>query len=365
MRVVQLGTLCAIAILMVCQPAPGRGQAFNVGGAGVEGNDAETAGRTKLVPLPYVNYNRSIGWSFGALPLAMFNPVMQDTISPASLVGMVAMYTTNDSWMAMGFGKTFLAEDTWRIVAAGGKGSSNFQFYLDNPIGTWVPYNTAADIAYLDMQRRIAKDVFGGVSYLYMHARNTFELSERSSTTTLNGIGLSATLDARSSVFYPRSGYESSIRYLAYPEGLGNEQSSNAVDLDCNLFFPLRQDRDVMAARVFAGLGIGKVAFNQQYIVGRRSDIRGYTQGAHRGDYMLAVQGEYRWNFARRFGAVGFVGFATLFEAINESDVGRIFPGIGAGVRFTAFTDNHMNVGLDVAKGDGDWGTYFRIGEAF
>ena len=30
-----------------------------------------------------------------------------------------------------------------------------------------------------------------------------------------------------------------------------------------------------------------------------------------------------------------------------------------------AFTDNHMNVGLDIAAGDGDWGIYFQIGEAF
>jgi hypothetical protein len=107
------------------------------------------------------------------------------------------------------------------------------------------------------------------------------------------------------------------------------------------------------------------VAFNQQYIVGRHSDIRGYTQGAHRANYMLAIQGEYRWNFARRLGAVGFFGLATLFDAVNEADEGRVFPGIGAGIRFTAFTDNNMNVGMDVAAGDGDWGIYFRVGEAF
>jgi hypothetical protein len=35
------------------------------------------------------------------------------------------------------------------------------------------------------------------------------------------------------------------------------------------------------------------------------------------------------------------------------------------GIRFTAFEDNHLNVGLDFAVGDGDWGLYFRIGDAF
>ena len=44
---------------------------------------------------------------------------------------------------------------------------------------------------------------------------------------------------------------------------------------------------------------------------------------------------------------------------------GRLLPGGGVGIRFTAFADNNMNVGLDVAAGRGDWGMYFRIGEAF
>ena len=71
------------------------------------------------------------------------------------------------------------------------------------------------------------------------------------------------------------------------------------------------------------------------------------------------------WNFAGRWGLVGFLGFATVFESINEEDDGRILPGVGTGIRFTAFTDNNMTVGIDIATGDGDWGLYFRIGEAF
>jgi outer membrane translocation and assembly module TamA len=77
------------------------------------------------------------------------------------------------------------------------------------------------------------------------------------------------------------------------------------------------------------------------------------------------MQAEYRWNFYKRWGAVGFLGFASVFESINKEHDGDILPGIGIGIRFTAFTDNHMNVGLDAAVGKNDWGIYFRIGEAF
>jgi hypothetical protein len=111
-------------------------------------------------------------------------------------------------------------------------------------------------------------------------------------------------------------------------------------------------------------INVGDLTFNQQYVVGR-VDIRGYTQGEYRGSYLLAIQSEYRYNFWKRWGAVGFFGLATVFDSFNESQNGKILPGIGTGFRFTAFTESHMNVGLDIAGGTGDWGIYFRIGEAF
>lgn len=90
-----------------------------------------------------------------------------------------------------------------------------------------------------------------------------------------------------------------------------------------------------------------------------RDLLRGYTQGAFRGNHLLALQGEYRWNFHRRWGAVGFAGLATVFEAINAPDNGRILPGIGTGIRFRAFPDNNFSVGLDIASRQGRLGHLF------
>jgi len=121
-------------------------------------------GRYKIVPLPYVGYNRSIDLSVGALPMVMFNPVERDTISPSSVAGLLGMYATNGTWFGMGFTKMSFSEDRWRFTAAGGVGSIDFQFYLDNPVAIWVPYNTRADFAYLGVQRQIIENVYGGVT---------------------------------------------------------------------------------------------------------------------------------------------------------------------------------------------------------
>jgi hypothetical protein len=80
---------------------------------------------------------------------------------------------------------------------------------------------------------------------------------------------------------------------------------------------------------------------------------------------MYSLQGEYRWNLAKRFGLVAFFGIATISGSDVSENNGVLLPGIGTGFRFTAFEKNHFNIGMDAAVGKDDWGIYFRIGEAF
>ena len=326
--------------------------------------DGKKEGNFKFLPVPYVNYNRSIGLSFGALPMAMFKPVKDDTLSPSSIAALLGIYATNKTWFIMGFTKIHFDEDNWRLSFAGGAGSVNFQFYLDNPIDLWIPYNTGINIATVEVQRRVYDELYVGLSYVYLKFVTTIDTLPESRTEVLNGVGLQLSYDKRKNIYYPRDGFFTNLKFHSYPEAFGNDSPSNKMELTFNQYFPVRDDNDVVAWRLFVGLGLGDLSFNQQFIVGQK-DIRGYSQGAYRGNYKIGIQGEYRWNFANRWGFVGFLGFATIFEATNAEDDGRILPGIGTGIRFTAFEDNHMNVGLDIAAGDADWGLYFRIGEAF
>ena len=119
-----------------------------------------------------------------------------------------------------------------------------------------------------------------------------------------------------------------------------------------------------MAARFYSGVGIGDLSFNQQFIVGG-NDIRGYTQGEYRGNNVLAAQLEYRLNLPYRLGLVGFAGVATVLDALNEEDDGRLLPGVGGGFRVTVEKETNFNIGMDVAVGREDWGVYFRLGESF
>ena len=319
-----------------------------------------------FVPVPYINYSRSIGFAIGALPMAMYKLNEKDTVSPASITGLLGMYSTNETWFAMFFQRFYLKHDNWRVTAAGGLGSINFQFFLDVPGAGYIDYNTQADFVFAEIQRRVIGKLYFGLHYSFASFNTAFgqdstvELGRRE----LHGIGLKMSLDQRNDVYYPKRGFLTEFDWTSYPESLNKNLGSNKLELEHNHYLSIRQNKDVVAVRGYGGFGIGDLAFEQQFIVGR-VDIRGYTQGKYRGDYLFAAQGEYRWNFHKRMSAVGFFGMATVLGSINESDDGIFLPGIGTGIRYNIFPKYHMNVGIDVAGGRDDWGFYFRVGEAF
>ena len=148
------------------------------------------------------------------------------------------------------------------------------------------------------------------------------------------------------------------------PEWLANESKSNTVELVVNTYKSVRQKKDVLAGRIRGEFGLGDVSFNQEVIIGR-VDLRGYNDGKYRGEAILSAQGEYRWNFHKKFGAVGFAGISTLTGSINDDFNWKLYPSIGTGIRYNFFKKSKINIGLDLAVGKEDWGLYFRIGEAF
>ena len=340
-----------------------QGQNISLGGGG-GGSSMDSTKNFQFLPIPYINYNRSTGLALGLLPMAMYKVNKEDTVSPASVSGLIGVYTTNDSWFGMFFQQLYLKQDTWRITAAGGLGNYNFQFYVPLPVNDFLDYNTSFLFLYANVNRRVVNDLYAGIHFTYLQFDTQFGEIPQPKTTEQYGTGIVLSYDKRTDVYYPRGGYISNANWSTFPTWLGNDNQSDKIELDHNHYFPSRSDKDVIACRAKVGLGIGSLPFEQQFIIGRE-DIRGYSEGRYRGEQMVALQGEYRWNFHKKMSAVGFFGLASIFGSINEDQNGEILPGLGTGFRYNVFEQYHMNVGFDIAVGKNDWGFYFRIGEAF
>jgi hypothetical protein len=318
-----------------------------------------------IVPVPYVSYNRTYDFMFGAVPMLMYKVNKNDSISPASLSGAIGIYTTNKSWFTAVFSKFYLKEDRWRVLVGAGLGNMNSQFLQSAPVNQFINYQTGATFFKLEVQRKIGEGLYLGGTYLYTEYNNEFEFETTTQEkVSLNGLGGVFVWDKRDDVYYPRTGHKMVFNYMSYPGFMGNDVVSNQINMQYNVYLPRRNNKDVWALRCYAGFGIGDVAFNNLLVVGG-TDLRGYSQGEYRGKQLVAAQTEYRYNFKEKMGLVAFAGLGSIFESDIKANNGKILPSVGVGYRYLAFPKNKMNVGLDLAVGEGDWGVYFRIGESF
>ena len=316
--------------------------------------------------MPYLNYNRTLEFMFGAIPMMMYKIDKTDSISPKSLSGISAVYTTNKSYFISAFNKLYFNEDKWRAQVFFMIGDHNSQFYMDDiDAPDFYDFGTKTTIVGVTLQRKIIKYLYAGFGYSYSHYDTTYQDNiQPSSVTHTNGLQLLTLYDTRDAVYYPTKGDKIRLRWINYPEWFGNEVEANKILSEYDKYFPMRDGTDVIAARFSGKFGLGNIAFEQQVTIGGE-DIRGYSEGKYRGDGLMALQCEYRYNFNKKMGLVGFAGVATIYGSATPDFDWKLYPGAGVGYRYRAFKTEKFNVGLDAAVGKGDWGIYFRIGEAF
>ncbi len=331
-----------------------------------KGDQENSIDNVNFSAMPFLSYNRNLGFMMGAIPMVMYRFNRTDELSPKSISGLTGIYTTNGSYVFGVFNKFYFKQDNWRgtLFFMNGDLSSQF-FFQDIYVNDFYDFATNATIASAGLQRKMIKGLYGGFSYTYSKLTTSYQddIFEET-TTTLNGLEFNLLYDNRDDVYYPFSGNKIDAVLMNYSKWMGNQDTANKIKANYNTYFPIRNKTDVLAARLSSTFGLGTLSFEQQTIVGG-GDIRGYSEGKYRGDVVVALQGEYRWNLAPRIGVVGFVGMATLFGSLNPDFDGAFLPGGGAGFRYRAFKNIKFNVGLDAALGKDDWGIYFRIGEAF
>lgn len=328
-------------------------------------NTKEKNKKADFTVMPFISYNRNLDFMIGVIPMVMYRLQENDTISPKSLSGVSAVYTTNKSYVVGVFNRFYFKEDNWRGTFYLFNGDVNSQFFMDGfDNAGFYNYTTNATVLSVGVQKKIIKGFYGGLSYNYAKYDTDYEDQILEATTTItHGLDFNLLYDTRDNVYYPHSGVKVNAKWITYPTWFGNDEVTNRVKTAYNTYFPMRHEKDVLAARFSGDFGLGSVPFEQQTVVGGK-DIRGYSEGKYRGNIVMALQGEYRYNI-NRMGFVGFVGVATLFDSDNEDFNGEFLPGGGIGYRYQAFKQTKFNIGLDAALGKDDWGIYFRIGEAF
>ncbi len=99
--------------------------------------------------------------------------------------------------------------------------------------------------------------------------------------------------------------------------------------------------------------------------IGGESLLRGYYDGRYRDRTMAAVQAEYRFPIAWRFGGAVFAGAGQVAEAPLDLSVDSLKVAGGAGLRFLVVENPHVNIRMDFGQSLAGSGFYLQITEAF
>lgn len=273
----------------------------------------------KFAAVPMINYDPALGWNMAALTNAFFRVSPNDTISPLSMAGAMVGITTNETWYWAVYTKLYLDEDNYRITIGYGDASVNFQHY-DEVNGAFIDFNSLNDLFFSEVQRRVYKRWYLGAKYVHRITTTTFEGLPDAETLNMSNLGLVISHDTRDFIYNPHTGDYLNFKTGHNRDAWGSDYNFNSYNFDYTKFFPLA-DNQTIAARATAMIATGEVPFEGQNVVGRE-DIRGYTDGKHRANQTYNIQGEYRWNFYKKWGMVGFAGVAVAVDSFSNK-IGR------------------------------------------
>lgn len=338
-----------------------------------------------FMPLPTLTYDRSQGAGIGVIAMGLFK-ADNSKKAPLSRVMGVGNYATNDSYYLMFGTRLYLKEDYWRILAAVGYINYNFQAFQTfedvdgGQAGVYeTPYTTKGALYAFALQRRVFENFYLGIGGFMMRSDVIVTLpdgSEIVEPNNTNSLSVPISYDTRNSIYNPSDGIFVDGRFSMVPEWLDNDHDFIKTMLYVNYYKKLG-DHKILASRFAMKANFGDVPFASQDYIGQ-TDLRGYTQGEYRGNQTYTVQSEFRNNFYKKWGYVGFVGLGIAYRKSEEGAAAgdwynsgaswsKPLPSIGAGARYQVIekAGQKVNAGIDIAAGRGDWGFYFRITEAF
>ena len=206
-----------------------------------------------------------------------------------------------------------------------------------------------------------------GMSYVLLDAHISFDDESLAATlldppedSRVGGLTPSMTYDTRDNMFTATRGTYLEGTVGVFDEALGGDTNFQRVGLTWIAYRPLH-------AKVFLGVRSGLTfsfsdpPFYMLPFIG----LRGAPVMRYQGEQEAEVEVETRWQFYKRWSAVGFVGTGAAWNDLEETkDVKSIVTG-GTGFRYELARKYGLHVGADFAWGPDNTAFYIVFGSAW
>jgi outer membrane protein assembly factor BamA len=168
------------------------------------------------------------------------------------------------------------------------------------------------------------------------------------------------TLDTRDNLFTPIRGTYGEATAGLFSPSLGGNDSFQRLRAIGMQFVPLGS-RFFFGVRGEAAAALGDAPFYVKPFVHQR----GVPAMRYLGDEMGQIETELRWQFWKRFSAVGFGGAGRVWARSEEAEASDTVTAGGGGFRYELARQHGLHVGVDVAGGPTGGVFYIQFGSAW
>ena len=282
------------------------------------------------------------------------------------------MGTANGSWGALAGDSRYWLDDHVQTLTGFIYASVNLDFhgigqdsrFHDNPLR----YNLEPKGGMLSAKYRFGDShVWAGLGYAFLSTKVSFDAPDTTpgipDYDRVSNIGLllpTVNLDTRDNVFTPVRGVYLEASLSVGGKWLGGDNNFTKAGLLAIQYLPLPHD-------FYFGLNLkGDAAFGDApFYVLPYVSLRGVPVMRYQGQEVLALEGELRWQFYRRFSILGFAGAGNAWNDFERLDNSQGVVSGGGGFRYELARRYGIHMGVDIGFSRDTTAVYVQVGSAW
>jgi hypothetical protein len=174
-------------------------------------------------------------------------------------------------------------------------------------------------------------------------------------------------VDRRDQPFNPHKGVMLALAAIRFDDRGGDGYGFDRVALDARGYVPLGSVQRVVAARAYVSVDDphegARVPFYMQEPLSNSHTLRGFETFRFRGEKLVSLQAEYRWEAAPALELAVFLDAGRAFRTGEDVEIAKLRTSWGGGLRLKTWNDTLFR--LDVARSPEQTRAYARFGASF
>lgn len=334
-----------------------------------------------IIPGPTGNSSTQFG--FAILPMFVYDINQSDTLSPPSSTSALFFFNLYGSWLVALQQSLFWDDNKWRAVVSIGFGDLRSKYFgvyngtelINNKDYSWMDSREA--IVTVTCYRKIYSGLFGGLEFLYHYVGQKGDDSLASEKMKADGVVVgdeSLTLfiptfvwDNRDNIFWSTKGFYARLNIHTSRIFFGSSRDFAIINgFVCGYHKLLKHnDRLILAWRFQYQESWGNVPYFWLSNYGYGDNVRGYTSGKYVNYSKMNLQAELRFDVWKFINLAGFVSIGKVFGHLSDFGSSIWLPSTGLTLYLNVIPSQKIRAWITGAIGNGDWGVYVGLKQAF